>query len=186
MKYYRIIDDLEITERWWLGQVLFKGEGDFWQYVKAGEVVSPPSDLVVELKHLGKALDITMADFELLVVRKNAAEIFSNQDIQLIPVSIDNLKNTAQHYIMVTLYEEDCVDEAESFFEKFEVGNEIRPDLAGEYSGIYRLVIDSSKIYTHSIFRVRGYDVAVIVNEQVKLKFERLQLSGIKFLDINR
>ncbi len=185
MKYYKIFSDMTSADKWWLGECSFPDEDDIWDYVKAGKVTSPPNNLVVEMKEKGRPLDFTMADLDLFIVNQRAANVFDPNDIQLIPVSVAGYKGKDQHFILVILFEEDCVDEKRSDFKKYEVDDYVRPDLAGEYSGIAKFVIDHSKIYKHSIFRVKAFDVAVIVNEVVKEKFIAQGLTGLEFIDIN-
>src|SRR5579885_1919492 len=106
MKYYKIIDDLNIPNRWWLGEVSFPDEDDFWKYKSTGKIVNPPNNLFVELKESGRNLNITLADFDLFIIHESAVNIFDIQDIQLVPVSIKEYENIGQYYIMVILFDE--------------------------------------------------------------------------------
>jgi hypothetical protein len=185
MKYYSMEDDIGLANRWWLGELLLPEPFGFWAYVKVGKIDFVPQNLEIELTEMGMPLDITMAAFDVLIVNEKAKEIFEGDDVQLIPVTIKSLKSSNKYFVVVTLFEEDCVDEIKSEFEKFKVDDEVRPDKAGQYSGISKLVINSSKYYAHSIFRVKGYGVAIIVSEALKINFERLNLKGVRFKDIN-
>ncbi len=184
MRYYRILDDLNAENRWWLGNLVLSDEVNFWDYLRTKEIVPPPKALEMEMQETGEPLDITMAAFEVLVVNEKGKQLFSNRDFQFIPVSIKSQESGSKYYVMVTLFEEDCVDEAKSEFERYERDDEIRPDLAGKYSGFFKLVIDTSKQYSHAVFRVKDYNVAIIVNEEIKSEYERLNLTGLKFIDV--
>lgn len=185
MKYYRMLDDVNIENRWWLGELMLPDEFDFWDYLRSGKIICPPEDVKISINNPGKALDITMAAFEILIVNEKAKEIFNPDEVQFIPVSIQCDFSGERYYIMVTLFEEECVDQLKSSFERYATEDEIRPDLAGQYSGFSKLVINRSKHYAHNIFRVKDFDVAIIVSEEVKRYYEKLKLEGVKFLDVN-
>jgi hypothetical protein len=76
MHYYRIVNDLEAPGRWFLGEVDFSKDGEFWDYITAGEIPNPPAGLTIKISQHGLPLEITMADFELIVVNERAASLF--------------------------------------------------------------------------------------------------------------
>lgn len=82
---------------------------------------------------------------------------------------------------MNILNEVDCLDENFSEFDKFTIDDEVRPDLAGKYKSINKMVLKRDKIPKFGIFRLGKYSVAVIVNESIKNAFEKNGITGIKF-----
>ena len=68
-------------------------------------------------------------------------------------------------------------DEYRSEFEKFEVDDDVRPDMAGEYRGFFKLAIDEAKAAGHPIFRLHKFDTAIIVDETVKRALDAVPAS---------
>jgi hypothetical protein len=187
MKYFRILDDLYQTNRWFLGEVNFDHPFEFWHYVAAGEIKKKiKEDLIISMREKGSPLDFTMADFELLIVNKKTADLFRKEDVQLISVKIQQFESKEQYFILVIKKEFECVDESNSEFLKFAINDPIRPDRAGHYRRITKLIIDESKIEKDvEIFRLKKFDVAVIINENLKRKLESNNTKGIKFREVN-
>lgn len=185
MKYYRFWDDSSYNEGWSLGEINFDGEWDFWSYVRAGEVVFPKKELVVKLRRPGRPLSITFASFELLIVDDKAKALFSNDEVQFHPVKISGYNSDTQYWIMTIRKEIDCVDEEKSIFKKWKKNNRIRPDLAGQYEEFDKLVVDKMKCKGNSIFRIKNYDIVIVVSEKLKRAIEEVLTSGLKFIDIS-
>lgn len=180
MKFFSLHDDNYHPDRWFLGDITVP---DNWIFtygraVNAGEM---PPLLSVAFDKKGVALDFTKTDaYGVPIISENLADVlFEFGDfIQLFPVSIPD--TYSNYYILVVKYKIDCVDEGESDFEKFEAGNNIRPDKVGAYEAINRLVVHVSKI-DKPIFRIDKYEIEIVVSEEVKIKLERANLTGLKF-----
>lgn len=184
MRYFRMLDNLKIPERWFLENVNFETEDDIWKYIGLGEMDSIQKNLQAEWAAGTRPLDLTMGEFELLIANKQAAELFTEQEVQKIPIKIVG-KEDCQYYVLVIRKEIDCVDTVNSEFSTWEVGNDIRPDLAGSYEGFTKLVVDPSTLVNINICRIKGFNVAIIVNEVIKEQFERQNFIGVSFQDTN-
>lgn len=88
--------------------------------------------------------------------------------------------------IMVIEPKVECVDESRSEFKLLTPDDPVRPDLAGEYSGFFKLVIDKAKASAsgHSIFRVARFNVAIIVSAQMKSAIETAKCTGTEFAEV--
>lgn len=180
MHYYRILDELgKPANRWFLGKVNFESEWDFWKYIGVGEVEVPNKELFIDVRKGGIPLDFTMADFELLIVNEKVKNILDEKEVQLIPVKVKGV--LGNYYIVVTKYDCDCVDETNSSFDKWVENDPIRPDKAGEYKTIYKLIINPQLAHSMNIFRVKKYDSAVIVSDSLKKQLEKEGIEGVKF-----
>lgn len=199
-KYYRIEDDLDVENRWFLNG-LYDTSGaeldprDFTCGVAID--MEPPlrlslacedrsidvaSPLMMTLRRHGKPLDFTFAGFEMPVVTSNVANIFASfagTDIQRIPVVID--RQEQQYEIINVISCLDCIDLQRSEIEWFEEGNDIRPDLAGTPEMITKLVIDTSRICEHNVFRLQEWKIAMVVSDIVMGAITDAHVSGIKF-----
>jgi hypothetical protein len=185
MKYYRVLNDLHIEDRWFLGEVNFDDEWDFWQYVSPGVALVPDKELVVSVTEEGKSLDFNMADFELLIINEKVASLLNKEEVQLIPIKVDKLKSKVPYFLMVVKNAIDCVDEEKSQFMKWEPGNKIRPDKVGEYENFMKLVINPSKVGSTNIFRIKGFDVAVIISQSLKESLEKNNIKGVRFKEVS-
>lgn len=184
MNYYRLMDNLTYPEnRWFLGSINFPNEWDFWNYIRIGLVKQPEFELKISLRKRGQPIDITMADFELLVVQERVINYFQDEEVQFIKVHLDSDTNIDPRklYLMCILQEIDCVDERKSIFDKWEEGNEIRPDLSGDYKTFYKLVVDPLKIGNTNIFRLKKYGSIIIISELLKNVFESNLVTGVQY-----
>ncbi|MBE2898413.1 hypothetical protein HPC37_06230 [Pasteurellaceae bacterium 20609_3] len=84
---------------------------------------------------------------------------------------------------MVIHNEIDCVDEERSEFTKFEEDDPVRPDLAGEYDGFYKLKLDYSRI-NKELFRLGKFSIAIIISERLKKLLMENNITGIEFTEV--
>ncbi|HEV8512967.1 MAG TPA: DUF1629 domain-containing protein, partial [Cyclobacteriaceae bacterium] len=182
MDYYRILNDLDTPAgRWLLGNINFDDEWEFWKYLGVGKVEVPNKELFVSVREEGFPIDFNMADFELLIVNEKTANLFSKEEVQLIPIKIKGY-TTKNPYFLVTLINElDCVDEEKSVFDKWEPNNDVRPDKAGQYKTFYKLVVDTNRCNGLDIFRIKDYHSIIVVSDKLKSVFEKNNISGIKY-----
>jgi len=182
MKYYRILDDLDVPNRWLLGEINFQSMQEMWNYTRSGEVFPSQNELVVNIKKKGSPIDFTFADFDVIIINEKLSKLLNLNEVQLIPIKID--RNENNHFLMVTKLEFDCVDEQNSEFLKYEIDDIARPDLVGDYRNFFKLIIDPILVNESNIFRVKKYDVAIIVSEKLKNVFEKNYIRGIKFKEV--
>ena len=179
MDYYTISDDNTYPDRWYLGDIDVDEE---WIFAM-GQTVNENEykNLTVEIDEEGIPLDFTETDGRMVpVVSESFAECLYEymNEVQLLPVVVP--KRTDNYYILVIRNAVDCVDESGSDFEKFEEGNDIRPDRVGDYEVINILKIDTSRVHNH-IFRIAKYHVLAVVSGELKMKLEKAGLKGLKF-----
>lgn len=187
MHYYELLDELYIPKkRWFLGSVNFDGEWEFWKYVSPGKVDIPHKELFITTRKKGLPLDFTMADFELLIVNEKVKNLISEEEVQFIPIKLETDPNSKiNYYLMVVNKEIECVDESKSVFVKWEKDNPIRPDKAGEYKSFEKLILNPADIPKESdIFRLKKYDIVIVVSERMKLLLEENKVSGIQYKKI--
>jgi hypothetical protein len=182
MKYYRLLDNL--NDRWFLKAPDFKDGQSIWDFVTFGRISKLPYVPEVKIRNKGRRVNITFADFELLIVDSLAKSIFPDIDVQFHPVSIED-NNIKQDYSIMTLVRGlDCLNEEVSVFDIYEENDEIRPDLAGKYKTIYKMKLDPEKVGGCDIFRLLKYEVAIIVSENLKNRLVQEKISGVKFKEV--
>ena len=184
MDYYEITDELYIPKkRWFLGSINFDGEWDFWKYVSPGKVDVPQKELFVTARKKGVPIDFTMADFDLLIVNEKVKNLISDDEAQFIPVKLEaDPDSNINYYLMVITEEIECVDERKSIFVKWLIDDPIRPDKAGKYKFFEEMVLNPVDIPAEAnIFRLKKYDIVIVISEKLKLLFEENKVSGLQY-----
>lgn len=183
MKYYRMCDDLE--SRWAIGHFEFKDGDNVWTFTKAG-----PKDALGYMpkswiREHGRKVNITYGDFDVLIVDDCVKDCFSQEEALFFPIELIDLPDRSMnYYIMKIVHEVECVDLAESAYDLWEVNNPIRPDKAGNFKAINKLVVDASINIEWNIFRVKRYNIEIIVSEALKKKLENVSVTGVKFKEV--
>ena len=184
-EYFQLIDDLQRDDRWFLGSpsdsVGRPVEPDL--FVGGGEVSGVQQPLHVRLRRGGVPLDWTFADFDMPVVRATVLALLQplSVRIQAIPAFVDGAPS---FYILNVLDVRDCLDESGSAFLKWRA-EDGRPDRTGQYRQVSRLRIDPVRAMDAHIFRLKGYEIALIVSETIKRQFEQHAVSGVQFLPVS-
>jgi hypothetical protein len=182
MKYYRLLDNLD--DRWFLKAPDFKEGKSIWDFVTIGQVSELPYIPKAKIRDKGRRVNITFADFDLLIVDSLAKAIFHDTDVQFHPILVEDNNKSQDYSIMTIIHGFDCLNEELSSFDKYEQHDEIRPDLAGNYKTIYKMKIDPKKVGDCDIFRLSKYEVAIIVSEKLKNKLVKEKISGVKFREV--
>ncbi len=179
MKYYRLQDDINFKNRWYLGDVSglslkFKGENSL-----------SFEDARIEVYEEGEPMDFTIVEGNgPPVVSKVLKEVLVQncQGISFIPVTIISESNLNSEYFILVIEEEvDCVDESLSDYQKFEINDPVRPDKAGDYRAFFKLIVDESTLNDKQMFRLMKFNIAIIVNEELKEVLESGKYAGLHF-----
>ena len=183
MKYFRLTDDLH--DRWFLRDLVLPESDSIWRYLTTGKIDSVPYNLSIDATPDGDIVDFTFAEFDLIIVNEKCKQLFPSGEVDFFPILITGRETHGGQFYVMTIREGiDCLDENNSSFDFFLPDDPIRPDLAGEYRGIYNLKIDTHKTGEAEIFRMQKYEVAVIVNEKLKNRLRKNYISGIRFLEV--
>lgn len=181
MLYYELFFDTKMKDCWHLKEPR-DGHGclvDSWHFTMAKRY-DGNKDLTIKLQYPGPELDITFNAFGLLIARHDLSEKLHQIDemaIQSIPVAIEGSENRFD--ILNILNEIDCVDESRAKFKKWTM-EDSRPDLAGDFHYIEKLVLRTDVLYPFSIFRVARHSTTIIIKRGLKEFFDRLAVTGIE------
>ncbi|WP_371875300.1 imm11 family protein [Pseudomonas tolaasii] len=187
MRYYWLRPQFAMPGKWVLGNI---GHVDNWLFRHPPAEFMEPCTYTLDVLHDGAERDYSVAGYASVpVLSKRAYEALAGlpevdepyHHVVLEPVRIANKAVSQDYFVMVIETQVDCIDEQRSAFERFAVDDPVRPDLAGQYSYFFRLVIDPSKTGGRHIFRVKDYLGAIIVSEEVKRRFEAAGLVGLVF-----
>ncbi|MDO5658050.1 MAG: hypothetical protein Q4G36_06980 [Paracoccus sp. (in: a-proteobacteria)] len=187
MRFFRLLDDVEFPGRWHLSTI---SDADNWRLARPPVLGmdDPLRDQVLKvgLRQSGTPLDYSLAGYAgVPVVGFKVLQAISRLDgLTTIPAKVEGFQQKTSYHILHFWDEADCVDEGASQFEKYQVNDPVRPDLAGNYSAFVRLVIDPSRTRGKHIFRLARSGVEVVISEEVKRRFEDAGVTGAVFQDV--
>jgi hypothetical protein len=122
---------------------------------------------------------------------KSLLEDLGIEGIQYLPLRIkrqDGAKEVDGYYIANYLNVIDCLDRERSVYQVWTKDNllfwEKRPQRLGTFRDVTKAVIDSKKISDAPIFRLWGWEMMVVVREDVKRAIEEAGITGCMFREI--
>ena len=186
LRYFELSEDVQ-AGTWYLGDpVDEQGQEveDPWQF-RDGRPVSVSGQLTVPIDQQGRALDFSAAGVGMTpVVHVQVASIFAElapDDVQFIPVCIKGMPD--QYVILVATKCILCIDEPRSRVQ-FWTAEDGLPEKVGTYYAVDDLHIDVKKVGTTKVFRTEGWNIALIVSEDIKLALERIRATGVRFTPV--
>jgi hypothetical protein len=168
---YRLKFDSALHDQWFLETpVHVSGDkGAFWRLTGGqalkGEDLEGWSTAVGEV---GQKLAMSFAGFDVPIVDSTVANLFAlhaSDDVQLPPIKIKG--EPLGYRLLVATRLLKCVDEQRSEFTRW-LPEDGRPEKVGEYRMVMRLRLDANVVpKSVQIFRVAGWEVALIVSENL-------------------
>jgi hypothetical protein len=172
MRYYRLLDDINYPDRWYLGEI--EGPGSNWQFTDGMKLdQASVKDLKLSVYQAGKPMYYTITEGYgvPIVSEKIRRQLEGFPRIQFIPVNIFGEDVDMNYYIMVVITKLDCVNEELSVFGKFEENDLVGPDLVGQYSWFTKLIVDPNKRNKEEIFRINKAENYLVVSERIRHAF---------------
>lgn len=196
-RYFDLLDDMLVPGRWHLGEILLPDGLE--PRLSAGIRFDPRADistsftgmdsqghplLSAEVSRPGRPLDYCITAFNRPIARAslaNSIATVAGSDIQCLPVRINKNEDFC---VLNAVRVVRCIDENRSEFGKWSEQDQ-RPDKLGKYKGVTRLRLDPRLIPEDAhFFRLKDWEVALIVSEQVKVAMERAGCLGAKFEEV--
>ncbi|MFP2908374.1 imm11 family protein [Pyxidicoccus sp. 3LFB2] len=182
-RYFDLTDNMRIRHRWHLraprdeqGQPV-----NPWQFFE-GKKLEPQGTIRFPVNPTGQVLDFTLDSFATPVVHQRVVELFEHQriqDVQFIPVQVEG--HDGPYFILNTLRTIRCIDDARSGEVRYFTADDEEPDRVGQYRVVSGMRIDPTKPGDAHIFRPWGWNVALIVSEDLKDAMEAVGITGPKF-----
>lgn len=209
MTFFRILDSFDVPGGWYLddpktkdGRVLdprlftegreYRGytvyPGDRGTGAPPATALDCSNELPLQLpvrKGL-RPLDFTLGSFDMpVVVERVAARLapIVGRSVQWIPATVTGFD--LRFMILNVLTVLDAVDDEHSEITRWtsEDGHPL-PERIGTYAGIGRLVLRRDVVGHSPTFRLKNWEVALVVSQTVKAALEDLQATGIKFQEL--
>ncbi|NTX17682.1 hypothetical protein HUA76_43675 [Myxococcus sp. CA056] len=186
-RYFRLREDVQ-AGNWFLGDPLDETGNeveDIWQFVE-GQPIQLASRLKFPIDEPGRWLDYCTAGAgRVPVVHVRVANLFAElapDDVQLIPVDVEG--RPEQHVVLVATKLIRCIDDEASEEILYWKPEDERPDKLGQYRSVYGMRIDRTKVGGAKVFRTWGWEIALIVSEDIKVALERAKVTGAKFEEV--
>lgn len=184
MKFYKIQDDINFPNRWYLDEI---DGADNWALCDPDAKIDMEIEFSMEVDSEGVELDFTTTDsYSVPIVSERLKLVLEKfEGVDFFPITFIGKELHGRFFIMHIKNSFECVDENASNFEKFVVDDKTRPDKAGHYKAFAKLLIDSRRSYDADIFRVKKANQYMIVNERIKSSVESiLPNSGMIFVPV--
>ncbi|WP_434385682.1 imm11 family protein [Melittangium boletus] len=184
-RFFRLADDVQAPHRWHLGTPLDEQgrEVHDWDF-KRGAPVVEEGRLKTPIEVPGRPLDFCEAGIRIPVVHLRVATLLAEQaphDVQLIPTDIEGQSD--RYRILVVTRRVRCIDEAASEVSFWKPEHGV-PEKVGQYMGVDCLRIDKARVGAAQVFRPEGWEVALIVSEEIKDALERMGATGTRFEEV--
>lgn len=181
-KYYIATFDGRILDQWHLSAPIDR----FGNKIRAskftvGRECDGAAPAEVPIYQASKSLQVSFGDEKMVVVSaqaKTAILAVEARDCQFFKVRIPGIPEP--WFLLNAIVLVDCFDEKRSVSERQEPTDGNAPHDV-EYDMVAKLVIDPARVGDHDLFRVRGWDIDLIVSDRVKAALERLPSHGVLF-----
>jgi hypothetical protein len=187
MKYFRVLSDNDsFSDRWFLDEpVSADGKRIDAREFRYGVYYQGPIPTNVPIQKAGRDVLFTFAAFDMPVIGEKVARAVRKiafEEAQYFPVQIDSLNLPFE--IMNVVVREICVDESRSEIVWWKA-NDGRPEKTGKYRMISQLTIDPRRTNDRHIFRVKDWEVALIVSEQIEEAIRGMPDLGVVFESVS-
>jgi uncharacterized protein DUF1629 len=186
-QYFDLTDDVYISSRWDLGRPLDEQgqQMEDWLFTKGEPVTIEGRPHIPVRGGEGKALDFSEAGIGVPLVSARVASVFAElapKDVQLIPVDVE--AHAEQFYILVCTRLVKCIDDEASDEVRYWKPEDGRPEKTGRYRSVIGMRIDPVQVGDAKVFRPWGWDVVLIISEDIKQALERMGATGAKFTEV--
>ncbi|MBZ4421585.1 imm11 family protein [Myxococcus sp. RHSTA-1-4] len=187
VRYFRLKENVQ-SGYWFLGDPLDERgkEVDDPYVFRAGRPVRVEGRLTIPIEEPGKRLDFCTAGVGVTpIVHVRVASIFAElapDDVQLIPVDVQGQPD--QYLILVATKLIRCIDDKASEEVRYWEPEHGQPERVGDYKSVKGMRIDPTKVGDARVFRTWGWNLAIIVSEDIKTALERAKTTGATFTEV--
>ena len=154
-----------------------------WDF-KRGTPVHVEGRLKIPIETAGRPLDFTEAGIRIPAVHVKVASMLAERapgDVQLIPAEIEG--HPEQYLVLVATRLLCCIDEQASRILRW-TPEDGEPDRVGQCRDVRDMRIDRAKVGNAKVFRPEGWEVALVVAEEIKDAMEALGATGTRFQEV--
>ena len=182
MRFFRILDAFSSPARWYLGGPMSDAAKDVDpRSFTAGCRYEGAKSLVVPVESGSEPLDFTLASFDMPVVTARIAAslgILAPGEIQRIPVKVGALRRRYEVINVLTIL--NAINEDRSEITRWTEADGV-PGKTGSYAGIGKLVLNRTALGASKIFRLKNWELPLIVSDVIKNALQKAHTTGIAF-----
>ena len=183
-RFYRIIDSTTFRNRWHLGAPCDQNGAEIDPRVfTMAQRYAGSEPVNITVKQGGCPLDFTLGSFDMPVLRAWVGRAIlesAAKEIQLIKASVDGDDDFVVLNVLSNL---DAIDEARSEITRW-TEDDGRPEKVGTYFGIASIAIRTDKVKGAKMFRLREWELPLIVTDSIKSTLQKLKVTGIDFEEL--
>lgn len=184
-KFYRIIDSIESRNRWHLGAPRDQNGAEIDPRVfTAARRYAGSEPVNIAVKQGQCSLDFTLGSFDMPVVRVWLGQALlesAAKDIQLVKALVDG---DDDFVVLNVLSNVDAIDEGRSEITRW-TEEDGRPEKVGTYFGIGKMAIRTDKVQSAQMFRLKQWELPLIVSNSIKSVLQTLKVTGIDFEELS-
>jgi hypothetical protein len=181
--YYRVLRDSAVTDLCFLGAPLdSSGTIDARRFTDCEKFGAPGESLKIPVVEHGRRPEFAFGAFDMPVVAPqlgNRLRDLAPEAVELIPA----IAGGTECHILNVFDCVDCIDEDRTVGEKWPADSP-RADRIGQYRTIVHLFLDPRRVSGRHIFRVQGWQVALVISDRVVEQLSRRDLDGIRLLPV--
>jgi hypothetical protein len=167
--FFRIVVNPALQDAWFPDEPLTQDgqEIDAREFI-AGKPYHGPRPWRVPLASVGRRTDFTLAAFDMPIVGQclgDELEQAAPGAVQRFPVAIDSV--ASGYEILNICCTVECLDEHRSDTMRWEQ-HDGRPEKVGEYRMVADLTIDPLRAEGYEMFRLRGWEIALVVSDRIR------------------
>jgi len=180
--YYRVLANPDLIHPWFLDEPrTVEGDVIDEREFMNGKIYYGPMPHSINISQAGVEQQFNLGGFDLPIVSSGIAlaiKDIAHDDVECFPVIIQQYKRQYAILNVITLRE--CLNEERSRIMKW-TQNDGRPEKEGQYRMVTELHIDKSRVVGCDIFRISGWEIALIVSDAIKNAIEGIGNLGIVF-----
>lgn len=182
MRYFRLLFDSGARNMWFLDEPVSKDGKpiDAREFIH-GRPYTGPTPYRVPIDQPGVRTEVTLAAFDMPVISQRVGKIldqFPRASVERFPVLVGSIG--PGYEILNVMVTADCLDEKCSEITRF-AASDGRPEKVGQYLMVTNLTINPDRTDGQDIFRIRGWEIALIVSEEIKRSIEGMPNLGVVF-----
>jgi hypothetical protein len=183
MLYFRVLaDDRRFPNRWFLDKPRsMTGDEIDAREFGYGRTYVGPQPINVPIQQVGSKVAFNLAAFDMPVVTDDIGrriEAIAPGQVERFPVTVGS--SILGYCIFNVVVANACVDEQRSEVTRWRPEDE-RPNEIGRYRMVSNLTIDPLRAKGCHIFRIKDFEIALIVSDSIKELVEPLSDLGIVF-----
>lgn len=184
-EYFRVVVNPHADFMWFPDDpVTAEGEEIDSRDFTTGAIYQGPYPSLIPLMQEGSPTEFTLAAFDMPVISERLYLILNDickNDIQFFPAKVGTCDSG--YGILNVISVVNCIDESKSEFIKW-TSEDGRPEKVGQYRMFAQLAINPHRVGQQKIFRLYGWEIAMIVAKEVKEAIETSKTCGVVFYPV--